>query len=527
MYRKLCCVCLLLLAIPPIRAQMPVKIEKVPILAEMLDELLAGKRPFEWARPGHRQSVELVRILPDGRLLSIDQSKQVCLWEFKTAKPLTSYSLLKGGWAPDVSSGGETLGMCSHEGVVLYDVNTGREIFSKGQGRIESLAFSPREKIVAVIENELKYKNVVVSGRVRLLDYTTGANIIDFERLSAQKEGFPFALTGLVFSPDGALLATGGNEIRLWDIKARKMLRRFGYQTNDIWPILFTPDGQLVTGGRRIYGDGHRLQVNSWDVQTGRMVNILPLSMADLLSKSTDGRMVALKAWGPDSGKTVVREWPSFKKIRVLESSRVTSAVFSPANGHLLIGQMQGNILMWDLLAVQSRSEPISRDMSKEQFDKLWKELWYDGLFEDALDKLAESSNISVDYLKKVVKPISPGDIKTLISRLDSDSFATRVQAADALKKMEFSAYEPLKDTIKKKKLSLEGESRAKMLVEYCDSLIEDEEWNRQWNAIMVLEQIGTVDARKFLKALAEGSAEAKTTKDARAALRRMNTKPQ
>ncbi len=47
MYRKLYCVCLLLAAILPIRAQMPVKIEKGPTLAEMFDELLAGKRPLE------------------------------------------------------------------------------------------------------------------------------------------------------------------------------------------------------------------------------------------------------------------------------------------------------------------------------------------------------------------------------------------------------------------------------------------------------------------------------------------------
>jgi RNA polymerase sigma factor (sigma-70 family) len=102
-----------------------------------------------------------------------------------------------------------------------------------------------------------------------------------------------------VFSPDGKMLATGFNEIRLWDPATGKLLREIRDDYGSTEPF-FTPDGRRVIGGRWLGWEascqaGHDcFMIRLWDAQTGRQLHHIP----------TDGRALACT---PD-GKQLVTE---------------------------------------------------------------------------------------------------------------------------------------------------------------------------------------------------------------------------
>ena len=71
--------------------------------------------------------------------------------------------------------------------------------------------------------------------------------------------GRPMAL-----SPDGAVLATGGKSVRLWDARTGKPLRQLLGHLKRTQAITFSADGRLLISGGS-YGT-----TNAWEVATGR-----------------------------------------------------------------------------------------------------------------------------------------------------------------------------------------------------------------------------------------------------------------
>ena len=76
---------------------------------------------------------------------------------------------------------------------------------------------------------------------------------------SPRSTGRPMAL-----SPDGAVLATGGKSVRLWDARTGKPLRELFGHLKRTQSIAFSADGRLLVSGGS-YGT-----TNAWEVATGR-----------------------------------------------------------------------------------------------------------------------------------------------------------------------------------------------------------------------------------------------------------------
>ncbi len=79
--------------------------------------------------------------------------------------------------------------------------------------------------------------------QLMLWDPATGKLI---NTLASQTEGS----VSVAFSPDGQLLASGGNkEIELWNPQTGKRLCRLVGHTDSVRSVTFSPDGNLLVSG--------------------------------------------------------------------------------------------------------------------------------------------------------------------------------------------------------------------------------------------------------------------------------------
>src|SRR5205085_1083644 len=109
--------------------------------------------------------------------------------------------------------------------------------------------------------------------------------------------------------------------------------------------------------------------------------------------------------------------------------------------------------------------------------------------------------------------------LSKLIADLDSEEFTVRDKAATELAKLGVLAEPALKKALTAKP-SLEVRRRIESLLEPF------EKWPGMpldaWRALAVLERIGSDDARQLLKGLSEGDPDSRLTREASAALERL-----
>lgn len=159
--------------------------------------------------------------------------------------------------------------------ICTYEIATGAKIRCYGRFLLmglEDVAVSPDGHQVASIR--------WFSRNIRLLNLASKESVV----LGAHDS----VALGVVFSPDGARLLSGGadNTARLWDLRARRETRRFGPLDYEIWTVAMTPDGARILTGN---GDG---SVHVFDGGTGRELRRLTghRAMVIALAVSPDGR---------------------------------------------------------------------------------------------------------------------------------------------------------------------------------------------------------------------------------------------
>jgi WD40 repeat protein len=113
---------------------------------------------------------------------------------------------------------------------------------------------------------------------VRLWDPATG-------QPTGTLEGHESTVYGVAFSPDGRLLATGGDDgtVRLWDPATGQPTGTLEGHADTVNDVAFSPDGRLLATG----SDDRTVRL--WDTRTLALVSQLKIGVS-----------VAALAWGPE-----------------------------------------------------------------------------------------------------------------------------------------------------------------------------------------------------------------------------------
>lgn len=271
---------------------------------------------------GHDDRVNAVAFSPDGRwLVSAGDDAAVIVWNAETGAQVTSmfehFSFVKSiAFNPQDATRMATSSW--DYTVIVWDINANGTISPVGsiQGFpavVEPVVYSPDgERLAFGVGDGNVYVVDAVSGR-EILRYRVDALQITALAFSADGEqivlagGFPLdtaevvdiesgeplrtltghggVVTALATSPDGSLIATGGDDatVRLWDAttgRSRQLLAQDDWVTT----LAFNPDSTILAVGLL---DG---AVWLWDVENGS-------ELAMLTSHTEPVRAVA---WSPD-----------------------------------------------------------------------------------------------------------------------------------------------------------------------------------------------------------------------------------
>jgi hypothetical protein len=335
----------------------------------------------------------------------------------------------------------------------------------------------------------------------------------------------------LAISPDSRILATGGMDrvIRLWDVAARKEVRQLVGQQGAIWSLAFSPDGKTIAAvtakgaGVFIAGDGDR-NIRAWDVATGRLLRTMngPPDGSWCIAWSPDGRVLAT---GDEDSRIRLWEWATGQERACLvgHEGPVTALAFTAGGQRLVSGSSDTTGLVWDL---RPGKGPVPAMRSKDMAE-LWANLAADDARKayQALVACCAIPEQSVAWLQARLRPaIAPDSTRLarLIADLERVQFAVRDRAVRELAALGDLAAPALRRELENRP-SLETRQRLERLLRSLDELTPDQ--RRGIRAVEMLENIGTPAARKLLQTLASGAPTARLTREAQAALDRLNRK--
>jgi RNA polymerase sigma factor (sigma-70 family) len=497
---------------------------------------------------GHQGTVLALVPSADGKTVTTQgQDNWVRAWDAATGKEIDSFRLPAGASAATFSADSKYVAFTVADKTVrLADVRTGKEVRTcDGKSSVSELAFSADGTILAGTSD---YRTV------QLWETATGKRLRELAASNEQAEaggagvisvpvptGPPGAGRGLQVSPDGrivaalaaskgkfmvnggqATLARDNNVIRLWDTASGKTLRRLESGKTGMLAFAFAPDGRTLAVAT---ADG---TLSVWETATGAIRRQLKggaAGPATGLAFAPDGRTLAVAS--RDRG---IRFWDLATGTDIGElrghQGRVTSLAFAAQGRTLFSGSADTTGLVWDLGKLRQPPAPEAVALDDRQTEVLWTDLAGSeaAKADQAIRSLVQCKQAAA-LLDKHLKPIAapePQKLNELLAALLSERFGDRQKAETELTKLGELALPPLDKAL----ASTTGLEKRQRLEQMRDRLVTGNlpaETLQAVRAVEVLEQIGSKEARAILAKLVGGAPEARVTREASAALTRLN----
>lgn len=374
-------------------------------------------------------------------------------------------------------------------------------------------------------------------GKTALVELSTGAFV----------RTLPDSYTAAALAPSGRVIAaamTHTNQLVIVETVTNKVRQKFALGSkvydnaaldrrgaqpqpaaNQTGTIRFTPDGGTVA---LFLSDG---RVGVWSVRDNLPVyQDVGYSGRRTGAISADGRWLAVAAL--DAGTLTLRDLhePRLGAGTVPVGgvrSPCRSVAFTPDGKRLVTGHADGLALLWDvaeLVALARAAPPVAAD------DRLWAALADADPVKagQAVDDLCRDPAAAVRVLAARLEPVrkpAADTVRNLVEELTAPDYQVREAAQKRLTEIRDLAEDAL-TAVARQTGSAEQLERANQLLVKLRAAESDPTRVRLFRAVEVLERVGTPDARRVLGTLAAGAEESVITREARRAIRRIDTPP-
>ena len=269
-----------------------------------------------------------------------------------------------------------------------------------------------------------------------------------------------------------------------------------------------------------------------WEAATGKEVVTLTAGPVDFLSLTPDTRKIitvdgrSLRVWDLATGKELHRR--DFPEEFAASFHFVRGLFLSPDGRRATTALADGTLLVWEIPPLSRPLAVDTKGPDAQEATSWWSELASADAAKAyaAVWKLIDARDRSVAVLRKNLTPAAAEDFRKAEQLLrDLDSFSVRQAAAKELEKMG-SAVAPVLRQVLAANPSPEVRRRLETLLEKCSRGIPSAEVLRRLRCVLVLERIGSPEARQVLQSMADGAPAALETQEARTALERLAKPP-
>lgn len=283
---------------------------------------------------GHQSELAAVAFsLDGGRVVSTSRDYTIKIWDARTGSPFRtltqSRSVTNVATSPD---GTQIASVVGGNTIDIWDARAGTVLRTLAcMSNVTGVAFSPDSTCFAAAHGSV----------ITLWDALTGAELGSLsDDLNPKSE----RVVGVSFGPNGAVIASGGTRIRLWDRHRRIVTDELGtsdgtrFLESDKF-IAFSPDGTQIAAVSSFD------EFKVWDTLTGTELRTLWHEYGQCVAFNPDGTRVAtggknLKSWDARTGAE--------RRIFKSYDDSVRALAFSPDGTRVASNWGDGTIRLLD-----------------------------------------------------------------------------------------------------------------------------------------------------------------------------------